>query len=192
MAEGDGARPYPRTARECAERLLGETWTEVFDNGVYGTHAIDDGTELIERYVDAEVAERVGACIKDFEMWRVDALEKFKAKPAGSADKRYWAGRNDSYVWVLDGLRAALATAGAPGSQEDDFGAWCAQRREWLGRIVREVWVRWAKEQPEPKPSWLVPWDGLTEPEQEVDRRIGEAVAENALWTYHRIEGAKK
>lgn len=49
--------------------------------------------------------------------------------------------------------------------------------REELGRIVREVWVEWAKEQQSPKPSWLVPWEGLGEPDKEVDRRIGERLA---------------
>jgi len=71
---------------------------------------------------------------------------------------------------------------------ERDVGAWCAHRREWLGRIVREVWVRWAKEQPNPKPSWLVPWEGLDEPDREVDRRIGEVVADNAIATFFRVE----
>lgn len=46
--------------------------------------------------------------------------------------------------------------------------------REHLGMIVREEWIAWANEQPSPKPSWLVPWDGLSEPDKEVDRRIGE------------------
>lgn len=46
--------------------------------------------------------------------------------------------------------------------------------REQLGQIVREVWIAWAKEQPAPKPSWLVPWESLSEPDKEVDRRIGE------------------
>ena len=46
--------------------------------------------------------------------------------------------------------------------------------REALGEMVREEWIAWAKEQPDPKPSWLVPWDGLAEPDKEVDRRIGE------------------
>jgi hypothetical protein len=46
--------------------------------------------------------------------------------------------------------------------------------REQLGMRVREVWIEWAKEQPAPKPSWLVPWEGLSEPDKEVDRRIGE------------------
>lgn len=46
--------------------------------------------------------------------------------------------------------------------------------RELLGMVVRDEWVRWAREQPDPKPSWLKPWSELTEPEREVDRRIGE------------------
>lgn len=52
--------------------------------------------------------------------------------------------------------------------------------RETLGRIVREVWVAWAREQASPKPSWLVPWEGLSEADREVDRRIGETVAARA------------
>lgn len=46
--------------------------------------------------------------------------------------------------------------------------------RESLGREVRLEWVEWATEQDDPKPSWLVPWEGLSEPDREVDRRIGE------------------
>lgn len=45
--------------------------------------------------------------------------------------------------------------------------------REQLGRRVRQVWEQWARQQPSPKPSWLVPWEQLTEPEREVDRIIG-------------------
>ncbi len=52
-----------------------------------------------------------------------------------------------------------------------------ASDREALGQIVREIWIQWAKEQPAPKDSWLVPWEGLSEPDKEVDRRIGEQVA---------------
>ena len=47
---------------------------------------------------------------------------------------------------------------------------------EALGRLVRETWVAWAHEQPDPKPSWLVPWDELDDGQREVDMRIGAAV----------------
>jgi hypothetical protein len=49
--------------------------------------------------------------------------------------------------------------------------------RELLGRMVRDIWVAWAREQPNPKPSWLKPWEELSEPDREVDRRIGEGIA---------------
>lgn len=57
--------------------------------------------------------------------------------------------------------------------------------RETLGRMVREAWVRWARTQPDPKPSWLVPYDELSEPDKEADRQIGEAIAK---WTVIHYE----
>lgn len=51
------------------------------------------------------------------------------------------------------------------------------EEREALGRRVRKAWCEWAREQPDPKPSWLLPWEELSEPEREADRRIGEALA---------------
>lgn len=60
-----------------------------------------------------------------------------------------------------------------------------AEMRERLGRLVREEWIAWAKEQSNPKPSWLVPWDGLSEPDKEVDRRIGERLFREG--TYSRL-----
>lgn len=55
-----------------------------------------------------------------------------------------------------------------------------AWTRDQLGRFVREAWVRWAQTQPDPKASWLLPYDELAEPDKEADRQIGEAVAR---WT---------
>ena len=52
--------------------------------------------------------------------------------------------------------------------------------RDVLGRMVREAWVRWAEAQPEPKPSWLVPYAELEEVDKEADRQIGESIAR---WT---------
>jgi len=49
--------------------------------------------------------------------------------------------------------------------------------RDQLGQVVRSAWISWAREQPAIKDSWLVQWEGLSEPEKEVDRRIGMAVA---------------
>ncbi len=60
--------------------------------------------------------------------------------------------------------------------------------RELLGRLVREAWVRWARTQQNPKPSWLVPYDELSEPDKEADRHIGESVFDAAYFA----DGAKK
>lgn len=48
--------------------------------------------------------------------------------------------------------------------------------RELVGRAVRQVWVKWAREQSDPKPSWLLPWEELDEGQREVDMRIGAAL----------------
>jgi hypothetical protein len=50
----------------------------------------------------------------------------------------------------------------------------CAVSRDWLGRRVRETWIRWARTQPDPKPSWLAPWEDLGATDREADRLIGE------------------
>jgi hypothetical protein len=47
-----------------------------------------------------------------------------------------------------------------------------------LGKIVRNAWIEWAKEQPNPKPSWLVPYEELSQPDKDADIRIGKAVVE--------------
>jgi hypothetical protein len=52
--------------------------------------------------------------------------------------------------------------------------------RDVLGRMVREAWVRWAETQPNPKLSWLVPYEDLYEADKEADRQIGESIAR---WT---------
>ena len=58
------------------------------------------------------------------------------------------------------------------------------EKREQLGKMVRDVWISWASEQKDPKLSWLVSWEVLSEPDKEVDRRIGEA-----LYNYGWEEG---
>lgn len=53
--------------------------------------------------------------------------------------------------------------------------------REAGGKLVRRIWIEWAKEQPDHASSWLVPWEKLSEPDREVDRRVFEGVARNVL-----------
>lgn len=56
-----------------------------------------------------------------------------------------------------------------------------ANLRERLGKVVREAWIAWAKEQKETKDSWFSPWEELAEPFKEADRRIGQAVMEQIV-----------
>lgn len=53
--------------------------------------------------------------------------------------------------------------------------------RNFWGQAVREAWVRWAETQPNPKASWLVPYEQLSEIDKEADRQIGEHVARLTL-----------
>lgn len=66
-------------------------------------------------------------------------------------------------------------------SENDGTLTGIQEKRERLGRRVREVWEHWAREQPNCKPSWVVPWEQLTEPEREVDRRIAMAIAGDVI-----------
>lgn len=61
--------------------------------------------------------------------------------------------------------------------------------RDDLGRKVREAWVHWARQQPNSKPSWLVPYDDLSEADKEADRQIGEALTAEL---YELGEGLEK
>ena len=77
-------------------------------------------------------------------------------------------------------IRAHQKAGSLPGPLPGRFapGNMSPEDRDRLGRVVREAWIVWAKNQPDPKPSWLVPYDLLPEPDKEADRRIGEAFAE--------------
>jgi hypothetical protein len=57
--------------------------------------------------------------------------------------------------------------------------------REALGRFVRQVWLQWASEQPEPKLTWLLSWEEIDAGQREVDMRIGTALFEagqRSMW----------
>lgn len=86
-----------------------------------------------------------------------------------------------SVVWEM----AAKMARDAAGEERQASSSAAAHRasREDLGRVVREAWIAWARRQPNPKPSWLVPWGSLPAPDREVDMLIGEAVREHVVRT---------
>ena len=56
----------------------------------------------------------------------------------------------------------------------------CVVDREVGGRVVRDAWTAWAQQQPHPKPSWLLPYDALSEADREADRQIYAACVKHA------------
>lgn len=64
-----------------------------------------------------------------------------------------------------------------------------AEMRESFGRRVREIWMEWASEQPEPKPQWLDEWEDLPEEIREVDRRIGEGIKDLTIEEIKKVFG---
>ncbi len=86
---------------------------------------------------------------------------------------RDWSTAVDEAAAELDRLRDALAWF-------RDGARPLPIERDELGRMVREAWVRWAEQQTNSKPSWLVPYEELDDEDKEADQQIGEAIAR---WT---------
>ena len=78
-------------------------------------------------------------------------------------------------VAALAEAAQAKAVEGAVAAERERLRT--ASNPESLGVIVREVWVSWAQEQPDPKPAWLTEWDDLDDGQREVDMRIGVILA---------------
>jgi hypothetical protein len=75
-----------------------------------------------------------------------------------------------------DRRRAWRAVAARRDAVPDPAGilALAGVTREQLGEQVRDRWITWARIQPDPKPSHLVPYDQLSPADQEADMSIGE------------------
>jgi hypothetical protein len=73
----------------------------------------------------------------------------------------------------------ALEDADAQDAAADD--KMVTDMAEAWGDLVREVWVEWAREQPDCKPSWIEPWATLEARQRDIDTRIATAVANRVL-----------
>jgi hypothetical protein len=121
--------------------------------------------------------------------WREEDLPRMLARvriefaklrgAAGVKGTDLWNGEKPLALQIAD---EALARGVAPTVEVPPLDP---AMREFMGKLVRAEWERWAREQPNPKPSWLTPWDQLTEPEREVDRRIAEAI-----WRFSYVRDA--
>jgi hypothetical protein len=131
--------------------------------------------DVYERFVRSlgQENERLKA---DLRRWANEIVELGEMLEAGLADSKDFAEQAEE----MHRLRDQLAQASA---EVDRLKAerLLSVDREWLGKLVRLAWVKWAKEQTDPKPDWLVPWEELEERYREVDRRIGEFIASQCV-----------
>jgi hypothetical protein len=82
-------------------------------------------------------------------------------------------------IKLVDAVLKAHEDAAADVAAAD--AAAIADLGEQLGEVVRDTWVEWAREQPDCKASWIVPWATLDAAQRDVDTRIGQAVANAVL-----------
>lgn len=87
----------------------------------------------------------------------------------------------------IESLQSQLAKAETENAELRKMLAWFRTgsralpiKRDELGRMVREAWLRWAETQTNSKPSWLVPYEDLDDQDKEADQQIGETIAR---WT---------
>lgn len=73
------------------------------------------------------------------------------------------------YETLYSRVRDSLSTI----TESGERGKLSPKLRELLGKKVRRIWIDWANEQADPKPSWLVPWERLSDRYRDVDIRIG-------------------
>lgn len=69
--------------------------------------------------------------------------------------------------YTVDGADSDVCCADYPNCVGDPA-------RDVLGKVVRDIWIEWAWQQPVAKQSWVTPYEQLAEEDKEVDRRIGE------------------
>lgn len=166
------SQPPPAPARA-------DVWTELLVTA-------ENMPEPLEHSHDFESGEHEEDCARCF--WeglqaKAKAVRATATQPApaqGTSDARAKAegaareaferalSRREPLTQALSDALAAMRATTAPPTPTQGVD------RERLGQEVRAEWVAWAREQSNPKPSWLVPWEGLSEPDREVDRRIGE------------------
>lgn len=166
----EGATPGPWKVRTMATMTL----------HVMGPSEIvhpDDGVCMPDRMNDRSFAEDganmrfIAACNPQNVTALIKAYREMEARLVTAYEVKYEQNQEANFQRKrANDLEAALMDGNRPIPYE----------RDTLGRFVREAWVRWAETQPSPKPSWLVPYDELSEPDKEADRQIGETIAR---WT---------
>ena len=108
------------------------------------------------------IVRRDGSCpysIEELDAWLNEEEQKTESMPAHVVESA-----------MQNVIRPLLVATRYPKGKRLD--------RDVLGRVVRSAWIEWAGQQPDPKSSWLVPYEELDEADKEADRLIGERVAQ--------------
>lgn len=166
-----------------AESTFGRAACEAYDRTLYGTDGHD--SEIWETRGDRQRAAweaAAGAVISA----RVEAVLAGDHGTAGAIRAAFARLRAPVPQVLYEDLVIILADHAEKAVMADrlrtrDGGQAAPISREELGRLVRETWVAWAAEQPNPKPSWLTGWEQLDHGQREVDMRIGEAIAKAVM-----------
>jgi len=122
----------------------------------------------------ADLASEIQQAARDSFQWGIEAAdalyEKMWEDRAADGTDQFTQGLLAGKTELMNAIRA-LTPSAPPQSEISEIDE--SRTDEHLGREVRRIWEKWAKEQFFQKISWTVPWDELSEPEREVDRRIG-------------------
>lgn len=119
---------------------------------------------------------REAADVGNFAMMIADSCRPTNTNPASVTVTGCQCGKCESLDLATD-----RASAVEPVDRHATVAESSLPDRDKLGAMVRQVWVAWAREQPNPKPSWLIEWYCLNESDKEVDRRIGERLFSEGL-----------
>lgn len=162
-----GDRALPANVAQGAEAVTEAMARAMVANSVASINGPLETPHAFSKLAESAERRRFSSA-EEFDKWAAASEEESATKASHRLDSLRFLARSAS--------RNLAAPSDAP-----------IITRDFLGQIVREAWVKWAKQQPNPKPSWLAPYDKLSEADKEADRQIGEAVAQWAL----SVKGAK-
>ncbi len=170
--ERDEARQFGENAARQYNELL--AWVNIVTCAYCGKE-YPRGTP---RHGDGLLAEHIKTCEKHPMRQAESALARHIEQ--AHAISHLLEGTGVGPCPLAEGVRVLIVKLTQAQAERDALKAPYPIDREFLGRLVRMVWVAWAKEQPDSPPHHLISWEELSEPSREVDRRIGEKVAEVA------------
>jgi hypothetical protein len=147
---------------------------EAFEEAIYQDALESQDTTVAKSALTASIAKALeNARLVERQRCAIRARDAFEALPAVAAEI-------EQVILMVKPMTSEREAIERRGQRLLNGARELPYPRDQLGWFVREAWIRWAKTQPNPKSSWLLPYEELSEPDREADRQIGEAVAR---WT---------